>query len=850
MATREEIIIDVEINNEDVAAKLAETTAEIQKLKKENKELDKTTKEGAKAFAENSAKIKELTDVEKIYSNQIVSINKEIKGLSSTMKAQEKQLDSLKLKYSNLTEEQKNTEGGQKLKKSIEELDAAVKKNRAEIGDHQRNVGNYPEVFNLAGTSIGRFQNMISGFADGASSAGQVAGNAFAAIKTQAIGLGKAFLTPPIGLIVVVLSAIMLAVKSLVEAFKRNDEAATRLEKAFAALAPVGEAIAWVFDKVALHISKIIEGFAKGFTAAVKLAEALHLLPKGYADAAKSAADLVQAQDDLEEAERKYTVNSANRNKQIADLQAKSLQESKYSVEQRKKFLQEAMDLEKQDMQENVKIQKQKLANLQALANKRKDTSDKTMKAIADQEAAVINAEAAEDEGNRRRISKIESFNREIEAKNKARLAEQEKTKENSLKIAQELEDAIIRITKEGVEKEIAEKRKATERKILELKKETKLTEQGIKDRDLLILKLNEEFEKEASAMREKASAETLKAEAEKELKRLNILIDGATEGTEEEYNLRLKALQKQRDMELAEVGLAEEEKEAIRAKYRNLEIDLENDKVKKKLEISKKALKDDFELRKAKVLEDEAELAKVEIMQLEAEHAALLSLDEKQKQALGLNQKQYETLVLNSEAAIRAAKAATIEKENQKSVQQIQSFAKISDSFGSLLNTMASDQEKMQDYLGAIALANIATSTASAIAGVVAAASKSCNVWLIIAEIAAGIASVTSTIMTAKKALAEGKTPKAPRFEDGGVVPGTSYTGDNVQALVNSGEMILNKEQQANLFKFLNNTPMSSGFDYNQLAKAMENIRPQVAVTEIKNVNSRVDVIENLKYI
>jgi len=37
--------------------------------------------------------------------------------------------------------------------------------------------------------------------------------------------------------------------------------------------------------------------------------------------------------------------------------------------------------------------------------------------------------------------------------------------------------------------------------------------------------------------------------------------------------------------------------------------------------------------------------------------------------------------------------------------------------------------------------------------------------------------------------------------FEEGGVVPGTSTTGDQVPAMVNSGEMILNKEQQGNLF-------------------------------------------------
>lgn len=41
--------------------------------------------------------------------------------------------------------------------------------------------------------------------------------------------------------------------------------------------------------------------------------------------------------------------------------------------------------------------------------------------------------------------------------------------------------------------------------------------------------------------------------------------------------------------------------------------------------------------------------------------------------------------------------------------------------------------------------------------------------------------------------------------FATGGVVPGTSYTGDNVPALVNSGEMILNQGQQSQLFSMLN---------------------------------------------
>ena len=39
--------------------------------------------------------------------------------------------------------------------------------------------------------------------------------------------------------------------------------------------------------------------------------------------------------------------------------------------------------------------------------------------------------------------------------------------------------------------------------------------------------------------------------------------------------------------------------------------------------------------------------------------------------------------------------------------------------------------------------------------------------------------------------------------FADGGIVPGNSFVGDNVLARVNSGEMVLNQEQQARLFEY-----------------------------------------------
>lgn len=52
----------------------------------------------------------------------------------------------------------------------------------------------------------------------------------------------------------------------------------------------------------------------------------------------------------------------------------------------------------------------------------------------------------------------------------------------------------------------------------------------------------------------------------------------------------------------------------------------------------------------------------------------------------------------------------------------------------------------------------------------------------------------------------------KIPAFEKGGIVEGNSFTGDKVQARVNSGEMILNRTQQKNLFDLANTKQSASG--------------------------------------
>jgi hypothetical protein len=57
------------------------------------------------------------------------------------------------------------------------------------------------------------------------------------------------------------------------------------------------------------------------------------------------------------------------------------------------------------------------------------------------------------------------------------------------------------------------------------------------------------------------------------------------------------------------------------------------------------------------------------------------------------------------------------------------------------------------------------------------------------------------ATLASGLATVAKIEQQQAPAFQDGGIVPGASFRGDQVNARVNSGELILNNEQQARLF-------------------------------------------------
>ena len=79
----------------------------------------------------------------------------------------------------------------------------------------------------------------------------------------------------------------------------------------------------------------------------------------------------------------------------------------------------------------------------------------------------------------------------------------------------------------------------------------------------------------------------------------------------------------------------------------------------------------------------------------------------------------------------------------------------------------------------------------------------RSGNIWSWIAATVAGAATMVSTIATIKSAT-------SGNYAEGGIVPGSSYSGDNIRAFgLNSGEVILNRAQSDSIADQLTSSPM-----------------------------------------
>lgn len=137
---------------------------------------------------------------------------------------------------------------------------------------------------------------------------------------------------------------------------------------------------------------------------------------------------------------------------------------------------------------------------------------------------------------------------------------------------------------------------------------------------------------------------------------------------------------------------------------------------------------------------------------------------------------------------------------ENEEAARASKAFA--------LVGIIADQAQAISSGVKAMAEAVAGATAAGAATGIAAPITTPVFIATMTAQVASMMASIIGGIVSAKKVLSGAK------FANGGVVGGTSYSGDLIPARLNSGEVVLNQKQAANTLYQIANTPASIGYD------------------------------------
>ena len=129
---------------------LARYTAEMKANKDAQKQVNEQEKQGLitqEQAIQRRAQLMAAYDKTKFAAQELTKIlaaeNKEANAVQGSYQQLSQKLERLKMAYKQMNDAQKASAGGKELEKEIQNLDAHLKDLAADMGEHQRNVGNY-----------------------------------------------------------------------------------------------------------------------------------------------------------------------------------------------------------------------------------------------------------------------------------------------------------------------------------------------------------------------------------------------------------------------------------------------------------------------------------------------------------------------------------------------------------------------------------------------------------------------------------------------------------------------------------------------------------------------------------
>ncbi|MCQ2319289.1 MAG: hypothetical protein MJZ90_10295 [Bacteroidales bacterium] len=871
MAEVNEVIIDVKVNASESAKRLAEVKQRIAEVKSEQKELNRQIRAGGDStgalsaqYATNAAELKKLAAEEKMYTAQLQVAVGGNEKFGDSLVEQAALLAKLKSEYRGLTKEQREGEGGKAMQNQIAELDKSIKGADATIGDFQRNVGNYSSALSGLGNNAAKVSAMFQGgFRNGLATAGQ-------SVKA----FGKSLLTTPIGWIMAAVAALVAILDKLKQSFKQNDDAGTALSRAMATFKPILTAINAIFQMLAKGVAAVAEGLAK------VVSSVLNLIP-AFRESSNAARELVDAQDMLEEQQRQYSVEIAKNEQKISENNAKIADKMNETVANRIKYLRDNAKMEEKNAEMQKDLAAERLRIAKEEQKKNQDYSDESKDRIAQLEVEMIRAQTAYSDAmvsiNKRTSSAI----REIENEEKQRLEEQKRrwkeaaearraALEKQNEEVRKAEDLALQLVTDYAKKAQKEIEYSYNRQIQDLKKrlndEKNLTKEArdainaqivslekIKDNELLQLTekaIKERFdrEKQITQSLQDARIAIISDATEREVAAAKVGYDRQIEEIrkrlEEEKDLTVKERADLNNTILALQSASVIKENEIRTKARS-------DAARKEFEEFQLRTKNEYEQRVLDAQDNESRIADVRLEEARNYYDSLVNIDAETKAAMFENEEAYKKAVIAAEEGIREARKISIEQQNQQIEQVASTLHTLSDSMSEIFEAVAGDSEEFEKFKKMIAIADAAISLGQAIASAVASSTAG-DPYTMSIRIATNVAAITSAFASLVASIKSASIPSAPSFEEGGIVPGNSLTGDHVRANLNSREMVLTMEDQKNLLSLIRAGAPLATMDARILAAAMRDAlkdmpAPLLDYSEFSRFEKRVKMNEKM---
>lgn len=250
---------------DELNVKIEETRQKIEGTSKSYNALMATASSADNAVAENDTKIsatqERIDALNELYrltvqkSQEIVAQMREaINNGDSSLAGQLSDTAQKLIEERNKISEEVNklTEAKEQLVSKNEEIQQQAQATSTPIGSTAEKFGKLKEA--MAGVS-GGFSNVVGGFKMMASG-GAGAAKGLSMVATGIKGITASLATNPIGLAII---AVVLAVKQLVDAFKRNEQAMTVLNKAAAPFKAIWQSVQRLFDDMVKTIVKVYE---------------------------------------------------------------------------------------------------------------------------------------------------------------------------------------------------------------------------------------------------------------------------------------------------------------------------------------------------------------------------------------------------------------------------------------------------------------------------------------------------------------------------------------------------------------------------------------------------------------